>query len=77
MNADREEALKKGRAQKKLGHRYIQNTMIYTQLINFESNEWHVAHAETLNEEDKLIQAGFDFVRYDDRENVALYRKRK
>jgi len=63
--------------QKKLGHRSIENTMIYTQLINFESDEWHVAHAETLEEEDKLIEAGFEFVRYDNKENVALYRKRK
>jgi len=63
--------------QKKLGHRCIENTMLYTQLINFESDEWHVAHAETLDEEDKLIQAGFEFVRFDDRVNVAIYRKRK
>lgn len=61
----------------KLGHRSIENTMIYTQLINFESDEWHVAHAETLEEEDKLIQAGFEFVRYDEKENVVIYRKRK
>jgi len=61
----------------KLGHRSIENTMIYTQLINFESDEWHVAYAETLEEEDKLIQAGFEFVRYDEKANVAIYRKRK
>ncbi len=51
--------------------------MIYTQLINFESDEWHVAHAKTLEEEDNLIQAGFEFVRYCDKEDVAIYRKRK
>jgi len=60
-----------------LGHRCIENTMVYTQLINFESDEWHEAHAKTLAEEDKLIQAGFDFVRYDQGETVAIYRKRK
>ena len=60
-----------------LGHRCIENTMVYTQLINIESDEWHVAHAKTLDEEDKLVQAGFEFVRYDERENVAIYRKRK
>jgi integrase/predicted RNA-binding Zn-ribbon protein involved in translation (DUF1610 family) len=60
-----------------LGHRCIENTMIYTQLINFESDEWHVAHAKSLAEEDKLVQAGFEFVRYDQRESVAIYRKRK
>lgn len=60
-----------------LGHRCIENTMVYTQLINFESDEWHVAHAKTLEEEDNLVQSGFDFVRYDEREQVAIYRKRK
>ena len=63
--------------QKKLGHRCIENTLIYTQLITFESDEWHVSHAESLEEEDKLIQAGFEFVRYSEAENVAIYRKRK
>jgi hypothetical protein len=36
-----------------------------------------VAHAKTLEEEDQLIQTGFDFVRYDEREQLAIYRKRK
>jgi integrase len=63
--------------QQKLGHRCIENTMVYTQLINFESDEWHVAHAKTMAEEDKLIEAGFDFVRYNETEQVAIYRKRK
>lgn len=60
-----------------LGYKCIENTMIYTQLINFESDEWNVAHAKTLQEEDEVIQAGFEFVRYDERELVAIYRKRK
>jgi len=60
-----------------LGHKCIENTMIYTHLVNFESDEHYVAHAKTLAEEDKLIQAGFEFVRYDEREQVAIYRKRK
>jgi hypothetical protein len=47
-----------------LGHRWIENTMVYTQLINFESDEWHVAHAPSLEEENKLIEAGFEFIRY-------------
>lgn len=51
--------------------------MVYTQLINFESDEWHVQHAKSLEEEDKLLESGFEFVRYDHREDVAIYRKRK
>ena len=42
-----------------LGHKQIKNTEIYTHLINFESDEWHVATAKTLEEESKLIEAGF------------------
>jgi len=63
--------------QQKLGHRCIENTMVYTQLINFEGDEWHVAHAKNLDEEDKLVQAGFEYIRYDEKEDPAIYRKRK
>jgi len=50
---------------------------MYTQLISFESYEWHVAHARNLEEENKLTGAGFEYVRYGDRDEVAIYRKRK
>lgn len=30
-----------------------------------------------LEEESKLIEAGFEYVRYSDRDGVAIYRKRK
>jgi hypothetical protein len=63
--------------QQVLGHRNIQSTMIYTHLIDFESDEWHVAHARTLEEEDNLLKAGFEFVRFNEQEKVVLYRKRK
>jgi integrase/recombinase XerD len=60
-----------------LGHVSIDNTMLYTRLVNFESDEYHVAVATNLEEEKKLLEAGFEFVRYDEKEGVALYRKRK
>jgi hypothetical protein len=65
-----------------LGHRKLENTDFYTQLCarqltNFGSDEWHVAHAKNLEEENKLIEAGFEFVRYSDKDEVAIYRKRK
>lgn len=60
-----------------LGHRCIENTMVYTQLITFESDEYNTAYARSLEEEDKLIKAGFQLVRYDHKEQVAIYRKRK
>jgi integrase len=60
-----------------LGHKKIENTDIYTHLVNFEGDEWHVAVAKDLEEEKKLIEIGFEFVRYSERDGVAIYRKRK
>jgi hypothetical protein len=50
---------------------------IYTHLINFESDEWHVSHARNLEEENKLIEAGFEYVRYSEKDEVAIYHKPK
>ena len=58
-----------------LGHKSLKNTDTYTQLINLESDEWHIAHARNLEEKSKLIEAGFEYVRYKD--DIAIYRKRK
>ena len=63
-------------AKRSLGNRKLENTEIYTHLMNFESDEWHVAHAKDLDEENKLIEAGFEYVRYSKYE-FAIYRKRK
>jgi integrase/recombinase XerD len=60
-----------------LGHKQLKNTEIYTHLIEFKNDDWHVAHAKDLDEEDKLIEAGFEYVRYSDKDEVAIYRKRK
>ncbi len=59
------------------GHKKLENTEIYTHLINFESDEWNVASAKSLEEEKKLIEAGFGYVRYSDKDEAAIYRKRK
>lgn len=58
-----------------LGHRSIQNTLIYTQLITFESDDFHVRVAKNLEEDKKLIEDGFEYVT--EREGVKIYRKRK
>jgi integrase len=58
-----------------LGHRNIKNTLVYTQLVNFESDEYHFATASTIEEAGKLIQAGFEYVCHHN--DVMLYRKRK
>jgi len=63
------------RVMRRLGHRNIQNTLIYTQLIHFESDEYHSAVADTVDEVKKLIEGGFEYVcTY---ENQLLFRKRR
>jgi len=58
-----------------LGHKSIQNTLIYTQLLNFENEEYHSATAKTIEEAKQLIESGFEYVT--DLEGVKLFRKRK
>jgi len=60
---------------KLLGHRRIENTLIYTQLVDFETDDYHSATAETIDEAKKLIEAGFEYVCT--HESYMLFRKRK
>jgi integrase len=45
-----------------LGHRNIKNTLVYTHLINFESDEWHSKTAKTIEEAQKLVESGFEYI---------------
>ena len=58
-----------------LGHRNIDSTLVYTQLIGFESDEFHSAVAETMEEARKLVEDGFEYVCQKD--EIMLFRKRK
>ncbi len=60
---------------KLLGHKRIEATLIYTQLVDFESDDFHVKVAETLKEACDLVEAGFEFVT--DMEDKKIFRKRK
>jgi integrase len=60
---------------KRLGHKRIENTLIYTELITFESDEYHSGVAANLDEAKKLIETGFEYVCT--HENLMLFRKRK
>jgi hypothetical protein len=58
-----------------LGHKNIANTLIYTQLEEFESDEYCSAIASSIGEAQKLIEAGFEFVC--SHNETMLFRKRK
>jgi integrase/ribosomal protein L37AE/L43A len=58
-----------------LGHRNIKNTLVYTQLVNFESDDYHSATAGTVEEARKLVETGFEYVCTHN--DIMLFRKRK
>jgi hypothetical protein len=58
-----------------LGHKKIENTLKYTQLIQFKDNEYESATATTVQEAKELIDSGFDFVT--DMNGIKLFRKPK
>lgn len=59
-----------------LGHKSIVNTDRY-QHSTYTSDDYVSKRPKTSQEEDALISAGFEFVRFDEREQVPIYRKRK
>ena len=60
---------------KLLGHKCIENTLIYTQLVSFENDEYHSAVVKTIAEAQMLVEHGFEFVCQID--EATLFRKRK
>ena len=59
----------------RLGHRNIQNTLIYTHLVNFEGDEFTCKAASTVTEATALIESGYEYIC--DMDNIKLFRKRK
>jgi hypothetical protein len=61
---------------KLLGHKSFRNTLIYTQLIEFEGDEQFVCKvAKTLQEASQLIENGFEYGCA--MEDEKLFKKRK
>jgi integrase len=58
-----------------LGHKSIVSTDYYVQLVNFGSDDYTSQAAKTVEEAQKLIEAGFEYVC--SFEDVKLFRKRK
>ncbi|MBN1784204.1 MAG: site-specific integrase [Candidatus Bathyarchaeota archaeon] len=59
-----------------LGHRDIKTTLIYTQLVTFESDEYNSSTAKTTQEAKELLEAGFEYI-CTTPQDVMLFRKRK
>jgi integrase len=60
---------------KLLGHKSIKNTLIYTQLIEFDDNDQFVCKvAKTISEASTLIESGFEYVCSMD--DIKLFKKR-
>jgi len=58
-----------------LGHRSINSTLLYTQLVDFEGDEYDVKVAERKEEIIALLEAGFEWVGQDG--GLIYFKKRK
>ena len=61
--------------QKILGHKRITSTMKYTQLIPLKEDEYDVTAATSIDEDQELLKAGFEYVT--ERNGIKLYRRPK
>ena len=59
----------------RLGHRRIESTLVFTRLVSFEGNEYHVKTAKNLKEDEELFKAGCEYVT--ERDGVKICSKRK
>jgi len=48
-----------------------------TQIVDFKDDACNVAHTLILKEEKNLIEAGFQYVRYSERDEVAICKQPK
>jgi len=58
-----------------MGHKRIETTLIYIQLINLNDDEWTCKTAKDLNEVSQLVEAGFEYVT--EMDGIKVFRKRK
>jgi len=58
-----------------LGHRRIENTLIYTHLVDLRDQDYIVKVAKSLGEASELLEQGFDYVTK--MEGARLFRKPK
>ena len=58
-----------------MGHSNIRSTLVYTQLLNLNDDEWTCKGANTITEATQLIENGFEYITEID--GTKLFRKRK
>ncbi|MDH5449024.1 MAG: site-specific integrase [Candidatus Bathyarchaeota archaeon] len=58
-----------------MGHRRLETTLIYTQLLNLNDDEWTCKTATNAEEASQLIEAGFQYIT--EKDGTMLFRKRK
>lgn len=58
-----------------LGHKRIENTLVYTHLVNFTTDDYICKVAHNVDECTLLIESGFDYVT--EINGIKLFRKRK
>jgi integrase len=58
-----------------MGHKKIETTLIYTQLLNLNDDEWTCKTASNVNEATSLIEAGFEYVT--EMDGLKIFKKRK
>ncbi len=63
--------------QKVLGHRSILSTMMYTQLVNFRKDDYHVKIATKVEEACELAKSGFQYVTGEYTDGGKIFRKPK
>jgi hypothetical protein len=58
-----------------MGHKKLDITLIYTQLLNLNEDEWTCKGATTVEQATQLVESGFQYVT--EIEGVKLFKKRK
>jgi integrase len=58
-----------------LGHKKIETTLIYTQLLNLNEDEWTCKTANTVEQATQLIENGFEYIT--EMDGLKLFRKRR
>ena len=60
-----------------LGHKSINSTLLYTQLVNFKETNYHVGVANNVKETCELVRTGYQYVTGDYSDGGKIFRKPK